>query len=118
MIQLKIIGTDVTGGWSIDVYNPQKGHKIRFMTNIPDSDITDITWDLNGDGELYNTPCVYHVFKKRYDNTSPNAIDQYSYIPGEGYVTVRCIVKIKTKNNEVMTMTAERSYDYDCRTKL
>lgn len=78
-MKLFIYAYDITGGWNLDEYDAQKGHKVQLYTNVPRSNIKSIAWDL-GDGSSAVTSSVTHVFETQFQ------------VPGEGYVTVQCTV--------------------------
>jgi hypothetical protein len=104
-MNLQIQCYDVTKNYSLDEYSPQKGDTVRFKTNLKDKDIKEILWTMCSDNNeyTYDQHCISHIFTKTYQNTGPGVTseNEYSEVPGEGYVTVKCTVK--TIDNHILT---------------
>ncbi len=94
-----IFGYDVTGGWSLQKYSPQKGHKVRLWTNLKDKHIEQITWTIYQTRNVVNYDglhSIYHVFQKNW---------QGDLFDAEGWVKVKCTVKMREQE-----LVAERDF--------
>jgi len=80
MRKLKISAHDVTSGWNVDSYCAQKGHKVRFNTNICAQNIAKIVWTFGDNSDPSTDTQPLHIFRTQFG------------VAGEGYVTVRAVV--------------------------
>jgi hypothetical protein len=93
-----IYGYDVTGGWSLQKYSPQKGHTICLWTSLKDNDdIEHITWTIHQTRNVVTYEGIHviphHVFQKEWQGELHDA---------EGEVKVTCTVKLQGQQEVVV----------------
>lgn len=95
-MSFSIWGFDVTGGWSLQQYSPQKGHIVRLQTSLNSremQEVKSVSWTIYQTRNVVtyeDTPIVLHKFQKKWPIFGSEGDEEL--LDAEGWVKVSCHV--------------------------